>query len=229
MQLKKRRYCSAGIASLVALLPLCSSPALAAQQDILIEQIGRETLAAPLQMAQIAMAAPQAFVTQVRDPSTIAKVSLQVSSVLLPGARAVMTDQVPAGLPSTGAPIELAVLGFGIDLGSYQRSGTGTSVIDDQAGNVWQQQWAGLSNLQFARQIGTNNHASQNQDGTGNVSLVFQNGSGNIADIVQRTDNGVATLLQNGERNSATVAQGSAFSFANISQSGIANIVSIRQ
>lgn len=144
-------------------------------------------------------------------------------------AEVASAEQLSQSLSSGGAPTELAFLGFGIDLGGYVRNGSGSTLTEDAGGNIWQQNWRGDDNLQFASQEGTGNRAVQQQYGAQNVSVLIQRGNGNIGEILQLSDKGIAALLQNGDRNLASVTQGSAGSFASISQSGVANIVAVRQ
>ncbi|MFC4593945.1 hypothetical protein [Sphingobium tyrosinilyticum] len=206
-----------------------SSTAFAAQSDVLIEQIGQGAVwAAPIRQI-VSASAGSAFVAQAQPQKGMAPSTFQANPGGYSLAQAASTEQLSQELSSTGAPVELALLGFGLDLGRYSRSGTGSSVSEDASGNVWQQNWSGDDNRQFASQEGTSNRAIQQQNGTANVSILFQRGNGNVGEILQFSDQGVATVLQNGDRNMASIMQGTAGSFATVSQSGIANIVAIRQ
>ena len=219
-----------GLATWGALAALMAPwSAFAAQSDVMIEQIGQASpWAAP--MGQIVSAsAGSAFVAQAQPQKGPVATAFQANPGGYSFAQAVRAQQLSQQLSSGGAPVELAFLGFGLDLGRYGRSGVGSSVTEDATGNVWQQDWRGDDNRQFASQEGRGNRAVQQQNGMQNVSVLFQRGNGNVGEILQFSDQGVATLLQNGDRNIATILQGSANSFATISQTGFANIVAIRQ
>lgn len=207
-----------------------SMPAFAAQSDVMIDQVGQGPAWATPAMGQIVSAsAGNAFMAQTQPLTPLAAAPFQANAGGFSFAQAVSAEQLSQNLSSGGAPVELAFLGFGLDLGGYVRSGAGSAVTEDAAGNVWQQDWRGDDNLQFASQEGTGNRAIQQQYGAHNVSVLFQRGNGNVGEILQLSDNGIAALLQIGDRNVASIAQGSAGSFASISQSGVANIVAVRQ
>lgn len=206
-----------------------SSSAFATQSDVLIEQIG-ETPAWAAPMRQIVSpSAGSAFVAQAQLKQGPAIGTFQANPGGYSPAQAASTEQLSQQLASTGAPVELAFLGFALDLGSYARSGSGTLVTEDASGNVWQQEWRGDDNRQFASQEGTGNRAIQQQNGMANLAVLIQRGNGNVGEILQSSNESVATLLQSGDRNMASILQGTASSFATVSQTGVANIVAIRQ
>ncbi|WP_022683363.1 hypothetical protein [Sphingobium bisphenolivorans] len=181
-------------------------------------------------MGQISpVAAGSAFVAQAQPRQGLAPVAFQANGGGLSFAQVARTEQISQDLSSGGAPVEMAFLGFGLDLGNYHHSGTGALSMEDANGNVLQQDWRGEGNLQFASQQGTGNRAVQQQYGARNMAILFQRGTMNVGEVLQLSDQGVVTLLQNGDRNSASVTQATAGSFASISQTGVANIVAVRQ
>lgn len=202
----------------------------AAQSDVQIEQIGQGSAWAAPNIGQIVSASSgNAFIAQAQPSKMAIAADFQASLGSLSYVQSASAEQLSSSLSSSGAPVELAFLGFGLDLGSHYRSGLGSSITKDASGNVLQQEWRGEDNLQFALQEGTGNRALQQQYGARNVAVIFQRGNGNVSEILQLSDQGVAALLQNGDRNRASITQGSAGSFASVSQTGIANIVAIRQ
>lgn len=209
---------------------LYQGSAFAAQSDILIDQIGqRPAWSSPIVGQIVSPTAGNAFVSQAQPQQQAIDAAFQANSGGLSFAQAASADQLSQNLSSSGAPVEMAFLGYGLDLGRYLRSGTGSYEATDAQGNSLQQDWRGEGNIQFASQEGSNNRAVQQQYGVGNVSVLLQRGTGNVGEILQSSTQGVATLLQSGDRNSATIVQGTAANFASVSQSGIANIVAIRQ
>ena len=220
-----------GVALLGALIAVAAPwTASAAQSDALIDQLGQgSSWAAPMISQIVPTSAVSAFVAQAPSPRASSAASFQAGPAPLSFAQAASAEQLSQQLSSGGKPAELAFLGYGLDLGSYRRSGAGSSAIENARGNLWQQDWRGEDNLQFAAQDGAGNRALQRQYGAHNVSILFQRGNANVAEILQLSDQGVATLTQEGSRNSASVIQGTAGSFATIAQSGVANIVAVRQ
>ena len=204
--------------------------AFAAQSDILIDQIGQGSAwSSPVVGQIVSPTAGNAFVSQAQPRKPATDAAFQVNSGGISFAQAASADQLSQNLSSSGTPVEMAFLGFGLDLGQYVRNGAGSYEAQDAQGNSLQQDWRGEGNIQFASQDGANNRAVQQQYGVNNVSVLLQRGTGNVGEILQSSSQGIATLLQFGDRNTATIMQGSAASFASVSQSGIANIVAIRQ
>ena len=209
---------------------LASGSAFAAQSDIVIDQIGqRPAWSSPIVGQIVSPTAGNAFVSQAQPQTQAIEAAFQANPGGISFAQAASADQLSQNLSSGGAPVEMAFLGFGLDLGRYTRNGSGSYESQDAQGNSLQQEWRGEGNIQFASQEGANNRAVQQQFGLNNVSILLQRGTGNVGEILQSSTQGVATLLQFGDRNSATIVQGTAASFASVSQSGIANIVAIRQ
>ena len=204
--------------------------ALAAQSDVLIDQVGQGSAWSMPTMGQIVSAAAgNAFVAQAQPQKQSVESAFQANPGGLSFTQAASAEQLSQQLSSKGAPVEMAFLGFGLDLGRYTRSGAGSSSIEDGDGNILEQEWLGEGNIQFASQEGAGNRATQYQNGANNVSVLLQRGDRNVGEILQLSNQGIATLLQNGDRNVATIVQGTAGSFASVSQNGVANIVAIRQ
>lgn len=222
----KKCLAALGVAATLA----AHGSAFAAQSDVVIDQIGQRPAWASPSMGQIVSAtAGSAFVAQAQPQKNSAEAAFQANSGGLSFAQAASTEQLSQNLSSTGRPAELAFLGFGLDLGRYRRSGTGSYRAQDADGNSLRQEWRGDDNVQFASQQGSGNRAVQQQDGADNLAVLIQRGNGNVGEILQSSTEGVATLLQYGDRNLATITQGNAASFASVSQNGVANIVAIRQ
>jgi hypothetical protein len=225
--------CNVAKSSLTALVGLAAlatvSPALAIQSDASIDQISPGSSEAAWLIDQVAASAPaSSYLAQVDTPAVNLNVAFQ-ANVAATTTQLSMVDQVPGYAGSYGAPIEMAFLGYGLDLGRFIRSGKGSSFASDAAGNNQQHAWNGDENLQASLQRGMDNRSIQDQTGFRNASLVVQDGEANFAEATQSADFAVASILQVGSRNSASLYQGTNNSFALVSQSGIGNIVSIRQ
>ena len=205
------------------------SPAWAIQSDAMIDQVGSSPSNATWLVDQLpAPAVSSAYLAQIDAPAVNPNVAFQ-ANVAASAPQLSMSDQVPAYAGSFGAPVEMAFLGYGLNLGRFVRSGNGTSFASDEVGNSQKHSWAGDENLQASLQRGSDNRSSQEQNGFRNASLIVQDGNANFAEVTQVGNFSVASVLQVGSLNSASLYQGTGNSFALVSQAGIGNIVSIRQ
>lgn len=225
--------CNAAKASLTGLLALTTlatvSPALAIQSDATIEQVGSSPSNSTWLVDQLpAPAGASSHLAQIDAPAVNPNVAFQ-ANVTSSAPQLSMSDQVPAYAGSFGAPVEMAFLGYGLNLGRFVRSGNGISFASDEAGNSQKHAWNGDENLQASLQRGSDNRSIQDQNGFRNASLIVQDGQANFAEVTQVGDLSVASILQVGRLNSASLYQGTGSSFALVSQAGLGNIVSIRQ
>lgn len=229
----QKSKCNPAIKSLSALVAIAAlshvSPALALNADAAIDQISQPAAGAGWLVDQVSAVAPaSSHLAQVPAPAVNPAAAFQATSSAFT-AQLSMADQVPGTAGSYGAAVELAFLGYGLDLGQFVRVGQGSSFASDDRGNSQQHFWNGAENLQASLQRGSQNRSAQEQTGLRNASLIVQDGEANYAEVVQGADFGLASILQVGARNSASIYQGTNSSVALVSQAGIGNIVSIRQ
>jgi hypothetical protein len=230
MQNFTRNLAKSSLAAAVAAGSLASvSPALAIQSDATIDQVALATSGSAWLVDQVgAPASASGHMAQIDAPAINPNAAFQ-ANLAAKTTQLSMADQVPNYAGSYGAPVEMAFLGYGLDLGRFVRAGKGASFASDDSGNSQRHAWNGDENLQASLQRGSDNRSIQDQNGFRNASLVVQDGEANFAEVTQSANFTVASILQVGSRNSASLYQGTGSSFALVSQAGVGNIVSIRQ
>jgi hypothetical protein len=230
MQNSTCNFAKLGLTALMAFGSITAvSPAVALQADATVDQVASPSAKSGWLVDQIGSAVPASSdLAQVQAPAINPAVSFQ-ANVDSSNTQLTMADQLSGYADSYGAPVELAFLGYGLNLGHFIRVGQGTSFASDDAGNSQQHAWNGMENLQASLQRGIENRSIQDQVGIRNVSLIVQDGEANFAETTQSAQLTLASILQIGSRNSASIYQGSDNGFALISQSGAGNIASIRQ
>jgi hypothetical protein len=229
MQNFTRNLAKSSLAVVIAVGSLASvSPALAIQSDATIDQIAPAPSGGTWLVDQVGAPAAVGYMTQIDGPMVNPEIAFQ-ANVAATTAQLSMADQIPGYAGSYGAPVEMAFLGYGLDLGRFVRAGKGSSFASDDSGNSQRHAWDGDENLQASLQRGSDNRSIQDQTGFRNASLIVQDGEANFAEVTQSADFTVASILQIGSRNSASLYQGTGSSFALVSQAGAGNVVSIRQ